>query len=299
MQSIRVLFFLIFSCLLNTSVIGTSVAEEFVSAAERDVNYLWEVKKSGKASILYGRSSVSDKRINELTTQEQSYFDDASVFCVEVIPNNQAKNEMTQIMLLGKDESLSNILGNAFFGQVAYELEAHSIPPVVSERLKPWAAMALLGQPVADPQDGSSVDDLYVQSVRQNKALCSLESFSDQLGIFEQLSLYEQVLLLKEAVHFLPYVRSVHEETVDAYLKGDIDQLVKLSNHLVEEDNKELTMFMKDQLVGQRNRRMLENMKPFLEQGGVFVSISVLHLPGDLGLLALLERKGYKISQIK
>ncbi|MBI3774645.1 MAG: TraB/GumN family protein [Gammaproteobacteria bacterium] len=50
------------------------------------------------------------------------------------------------------------------------------------------------------------------------------------------------------------------------------------------------------ELIDARNLRMLERMAPRLKEGKAFVAVGALHLPGDHGLLRLLEKAGYHVS---
>jgi hypothetical protein len=51
-------------------------------------------------------------------------------------------------------------------------------------------------------------------------------------------------------------------------------------------------------LLYRRNLRMAERLSPHLAAGGAFVAIGALHLPGDRGVLALLERAGHRIERV-
>jgi uncharacterized protein YbaP (TraB family) len=43
---------------------------------------------------------------------------------------------------------------------------------------------------------------------------------------------------------------------------------------------------------------MAERMEPYLKQGGAFVAVGALHLPGEQGLLRLLGRRGYTLPAV-
>ena len=45
-----------------------------------------------------------------------------------------------------------------------------------------------------------------------------------------------------------------------------------------------------------RNRRMVDNALPLLEQGCLFIAVGALHLPGETGLLTLLREAGYRLK---
>ena len=47
-----------------------------------------------------------------------------------------------------------------------------------------------------------------------------------------------------------------------------------------------------------RNRTMVQRMAVHLGEGGAFVAIGALHLPGETGLLSLLAAQGYRITQV-
>ena len=47
-----------------------------------------------------------------------------------------------------------------------------------------------------------------------------------------------------------------------------------------------------------RNRRMLRNAMPYLEEGRVFIAVGALHLPGEHGLIGLLREAGFELSPL-
>ena len=45
-----------------------------------------------------------------------------------------------------------------------------------------------------------------------------------------------------------------------------------------------------------RNLRMVARSLPILRDGGAFVAVGALHLPGDTGFVSLLRDKGYTVT---
>jgi uncharacterized protein YbaP (TraB family) len=43
---------------------------------------------------------------------------------------------------------------------------------------------------------------------------------------------------------------------------------------------------------------MLERMEKRLQEGNAFIAVGALHLPGDKGLLKLLQARGYRVSAL-
>jgi len=43
---------------------------------------------------------------------------------------------------------------------------------------------------------------------------------------------------------------------------------------------------------------MAERMEPWLKQGGAFIAVGALHLPGEQGLIRLLRQRGYSVRVV-
>ena len=43
---------------------------------------------------------------------------------------------------------------------------------------------------------------------------------------------------------------------------------------------------------------MVKRMEPVLKKGNAFIAIGAMHLPGDGGVLDLLNKENYKLSRI-
>ena len=59
-----------------------------------------------------------------------------------------------------------------------------------------------------------------------------------------------------------------------------------------------LTEIFQKRLIIDRNQRMVERMHKRLEEGNAFIAVGALHLPGEKGILRLLEHRGYRVRSI-
>jgi uncharacterized protein YbaP (TraB family) len=55
---------------------------------------------------------------------------------------------------------------------------------------------------------------------------------------------------------------------------------------------------MSSRLISDRNRLMVERMSGILDQGAAFIAVGAMHLPGEDGILNLLESMSYRIRRI-
>jgi hypothetical protein len=53
-----------------------------------------------------------------------------------------------------------------------------------------------------------------------------------------------------------------------------------------------------EKILYQRNERMLERVRPYLEQGDTFIAVGALHLPDKRGLLEMLEQEGHTLTVV-
>jgi uncharacterized protein YbaP (TraB family) len=51
-------------------------------------------------------------------------------------------------------------------------------------------------------------------------------------------------------------------------------------------------------LLTERNVRMAARMQARLKEGGAFVAVGALHLHGENGVLAELERRGWRVTRV-
>jgi uncharacterized protein YbaP (TraB family) len=52
-------------------------------------------------------------------------------------------------------------------------------------------------------------------------------------------------------------------------------------------------------LLDERNQAWVPKLAPELNKGGLFIAVGALHLPGEQGLIALLQAEGYKLKPLK
>jgi uncharacterized protein YbaP (TraB family) len=78
---------------------------------------------------------------------------------------------------------------------------------------------------------------------------------------------------------------------------GEILPVIDASHILTPQESAEDDE-MTRQLLGARNKIMVERMSALLDSGGAFVAVGALHLVGKGGLIALLREAGYNVTAI-
>jgi len=259
---------------------------------------LWKISRPGAApSYLYGTIHSEDAGVIALAPAVESAFNDSRRVILEVLLDTDAMAAGSAALLMTDGRRLSEIVGKPLFEQTAAALLSRGIPEVVAEHMKPWAAATALAMPA--PETGVVLDMVLFQRAQQaGKQLHGLETIAEQLEVFEGLPLDDQVALLRDAVEQFAGIDALHAELLAAYERQDLAAMMAINETAMATGDQRLAREFQRRLIVDRNKRMVERMEPYLKQGGVFVAVGALHLPGEQGLLRLLGRRGYTLTAV-
>ena len=259
---------------------------------------LWKIERDGvKPSFLLGTMHSEDERVLKIPPEVQRVFDGSSSFTMEVVLDTQAIMETAQAMVFNDGGDLKTVLGSALYNKIVPLMAQHGVPEMVLSTFKPWAVFLTLSMPPG--RTGVFLDAaLHDAAVAQKKAVHGLETVQEQLGIFDRLTVAEQAQLVGDAVKHAGELKAVFEEMIHVYLKRDLAGLQALNEKYTSSDDAKLEQKLMAELIDARNLRMLERMAPRLKEGKAFIAVGALHLPGDRGLLRLLEKQGYRVSAV-
>lgn len=280
---------------LLASIAVPLAAAETSTAFDRGL--LWKIEgTNGKTSYLFGTIHSDDPRVTQIPPPVQDAFDRSATFTMEMIAGGDAFLEMAERMFFNDGRTLSDVLGAALYAQTETVMRERGLPTADLARKKPWAVVMLLSTP--KPRTGLFLDlTLQMQAALQNKSTYGLESMSEQLAVFDELPMPDQIALLKGTLAMRDQLDQQLEAMIEAYIARDLVRLMEVA----EEHNADSAAVhdkLMQRLLTRRNHRMAERMAPRLKEGGAFIAVGTAHLPGDEGVLALLQARGYRISRV-
>jgi len=283
----KVLFGLLFLFLSPAAVSGSV-----------EPGLLWKIEGRGQnTSYLLGTIHSEDARVLDYSEQLLSALSASPVFAMELVPNLPTLMELTQLMHYQDSTRLEQVTGAKLFAKISARLAAYGIPASMVSNMKPWAAAMTLSVP--PPETGMFMDfSLSLRAAGQGARVTALETLQEQVGFLEGMDLEDQLFLLRQAVDEADQMDQQYEQMLDAYLSRDLNRLQEAANQQMATTSKRLADYFQTVGIDQRNEQMLERLLPLLKDGGVFVAIGALHLPGDKGLIRLLRRSGYQLSAI-
>lgn len=259
---------------------------------------LWEISRPGAApSYLFGTIHSEAPGVVELDPAVENAFTGSRQVILEVMLDTNALVAGSAALLITDGRRLSEIVGKPLFEQAAAALRSRGIPAAVAERMKPWAAATVLSTPV--PETGRVLDTALFQRARQaGKQVHGLETIAEQLEVFEGLPLDDQVALLRDAVEQFAGIDALHAELLAAYKRQDLAAMMAINEAAMQTGDRRLAEKFQRRLIVDRNHRMAERVETYLQQGGAFVAVGALHLPGEQGLVRLLEERGYAVRRV-
>ncbi|WP_119462666.1 TraB/GumN family protein [Rhodospirillaceae bacterium SYSU D60014] len=265
---------------------------------------LWRIEAAGVAdSYLFGTFHATDRDIVTLPTPVAEAFARCDDLAFESVLDTAAKRQMTEAMLLDGGQSLDRILGPDRFGAFAAAARDHGLDPEHLKGVAPWAVMWMLSLPpeeLARQVNGAKVLDerLQAEGAARGKEIHGLETVPEFLAVFDGIPLAEQGRLLDATVALHPKVREIFARMKRAYLARDVASILALTFEVQGGADPQAAQSFMDRVITQRNHRMAERLVPLLGDGNLCTAIGAGHLPGDEGVLHLLEAQGFRVERI-
>ncbi len=117
------------------------------------------------------------------------------------------------------------------------------------------------------------------------------------LSALESLSMADQLIILKDTICNHEKIIEDTENLIQLYLNGDLAGMVAF-NQQAHYDEAVFKRFMQNILYN-RNIRMLARIERVFNQGDVFVAVGASHLADQKGLLNHLSQKGYNVTLVE
>ena len=281
---------LVLLCLLAAT--GTAAQGRFESGL------LWRIERPGSTpSYLFGTMHSDDPGVVDLPAPVRKAFDQADAVTLEVTLDPESLLALTQALMMSDGATLDTLLGPGLYARAVEAMAGYGIPDSMVARMKPWAVAVTLMTPPT--QTGVVLDHmLYRKALADGKPVDGLETVAEQVGLFDSLTIAEQIDLLRDTLEHLDDIEQMLADLHQAWLQRDLARLVAINAAALRDSDPQLATLFNQRIILDRNRRMAERLDSRLHKGGHFIAVGALHLPGEQGLLELLEQRGYRLTRL-
>lgn len=265
--------------------------------------FLWRLTPPPKASYLLGTMHLPDPRLAVLPPTLERALVECEVYFGEIPLDAVTQSRLAAAFMIPGGRTLGDLLPSDLHARVEREWTSRELPFAPFDRMKPWVVsvqvtlldrFALLAQ--QPPLDSA----LYARAEADGKEVGGLESITEQLAVFDELTPAEQVALLRDTIDQLDRYRRERRdptaELVAAYVSGEEARITRLLDE--DFDPKDpLDVKIRQRLFTARNARMAERIAERLRATPArahLFAVGAGHVVGADGLVARLERAGFQ-----
>ena len=263
---------------------------------------LWRIAGETNSIYLLGSIHLLREQDHPLPGVIDTAYDDADVIVME-IDMDDADPVYTQAAFnragVRQDETtLRDLRGEEAFGAASEAAAAINIPLDLLAKSEPWLAaitveLMLLYRIGFDPALGVEMT-MTQRAAADGKPIEGLETIDEQLAFLDGLPLDAQREMLLQVLSEGAAMSESIDDLIEAWHHGDT---ATLEDALL--DSTAGLDALNEVLVNSRNRRWVETISTWLEdERDYLIVVGALHLVGEQGVPALLEKRGFGIHQL-
>ena len=274
--------------------------------AKSQIAYKIEGNGLKEPAVIFGTHHLAPLSVIDSVKGAREAFDEASRIVGEIDMTQgpmQIQMAMQQHIAAPADSTLHDLLPAAKWNALNESFKSLAPMPGMDLELlngmKPMAvtivALGIVSKEMPDHNPAEQLDSYFqTEGAKAGKKIIGLETVDEQATL-----LYDFTPVAEQAEALVKVLENPSEEMKsaremnEAYAAQELDRLVALS-----EAQSANAAFMKA-LVNDRNAAWAEKLPAIMAEGPVFVAVGALHLPGENGLLKMLENKGYKVTPLK
>lgn len=282
------------------------------AATENSDALLWKIEREGTPpSYLFGTVHLTDVRVTRFSPAMERALGEAKTIALEVSDLSETATasviaKSAPLVMFTDGQRLDRLLSDAEYETAKGIIVRSGMPADFAALLKPWIVTMILS--VSDcertkVQRGERVLDMKIAEFGNARGMpvIGLETIPEQLAALADVPETQQLNMLRASLKFADRTDDLMETLVRLYLDRKISAAMPFQIALAGKVGigDEAFAGFQQKLLVERNQRMSIAAGPLLDQGGVFIAVGALHLPGKAGLVSILRQSGYKLTPIE
>ncbi|MEH6756817.1 MAG: TraB/GumN family protein [Parasphingorhabdus sp.] len=293
------------------AVIGLSACSNAPEPAPLDLitegkPALWKItgSKPEQVGVAYmlGTIHILPKGVNWRTPLLESALGKSDRLVIEVLGLEDTQNAakiFSKLALSPGQVEIDKRVKPSLRADLDAIIDKSKIPEFALNRMESWAAALSLASAQTNnlglDADEGVEKNLVAQFGKLKKPVEGLETIEQQLGYFDSLPEALQREMLTSVVEEAADTKDSFEKLFNAWLTGDVDTIVALSNGGILEDP-----ISREKLLVARNQDWADQLDKKLQSSGTsFVAVGAAHLVGPDAVQNMLKKRGYKIQKIQ
>ena len=288
------------------------------SAVAANAQLLYRISGAGlgKASYVFGTFHIASAQFAEKAAGVRQALDETAQVYGEIkwddmtspdslkamqaamtLPGGQTLRQALKPETYQKlDKTVTELMGVGLGNPVVEQQLGRFKPAVLTTQLQ----MLMYMKNHMGEFDPTNTIDQYFQTQAKNNGepVGGLETLSFQAGLLYGGDLKRQTTLLECLLDNAEYYTQLIERMGTAYYAQDINTLHDIMDEKLSATC-DATPEEKAELIDNRNKRWAEKMPAIMAERPTLFVVGAGHLPGQRGLIALLQEKGYTVEAVK
>jgi uncharacterized protein len=260
---------------------------------------LWEISGKGlrQPSYLFGTMHILCAEDARLSSNLKKIIKECKEIYFEIDMDN-----MTELMgamkylRMNDGIKISDLLTAEEYERVKdyFEKNRTMLPLSMMNRFKPYFVSSLIGEKMMVCEKKNGMEEMIMRESKQyDKVIKGLETTEFQASIFDSIPYNKQAKDLLAYIDSIDTYRQITLEMIDVYRKQDLESM----DELMKKSDPGIESYM-DLLLYNRNRRWVTLMPSVMQEGSVLFAVGAGHLPGEQGVIKLLQAKGYTVKPL-
>lgn len=265
---------------------------------------LWRIERgAAPPSHVMGTIHITDPRVRDLPAPIREAFEASEQAAFELLMTPEECQAIGEMRVPGESKSLAKLVDRETYDKAVALAARYGIPATAVDRIPP-GALAVLFQTPPDEFRRRSEGDLFLDlwliqwAYDLGMRVVALEKLEEQLALFDEAPSRDQAEILREVLAQLEEEPDALEKLIENYLDGNMTPAYQRLEAMARDGNDPDAARFKEAFLDARNRTMVDRMIPLLERGKAFVAVGALHMPGEEGILHLLEQRGYRVTRV-
>lgn len=315
----------------DAAVLATKIIDKIYEGEDAgSKGFLWKVQKGGNTVYMLGSIHVANNNIYPFSKEIMEAYEKADALGVEVrLSDQEGLKAFANSQVYVDNSVLKDHISKDLYEKVMKAVKKLGVSEEKIEVYKPWA-LANTFTTLATTSGKNNVStaeavdlgiDNYFMQIAENekKPISELEGYKEQGDLFDHFSDKLQEYLLNSSLDVFnssgeanttesksenlgaQLVEQWLNQWKDGDIKGFSESYVPQKQAVDEEHPEEIKEYNKA-FFTDRDKKMSEKVEQWLKQSGnhtTFVVAGSGHFVGDTGIVALLQAKGYQVTQIK
>lgn len=268
----------------------------FLLSINCEAQLLYKIEGKGlqTPSYIYGTIHIMPKKQFAISEAITTALKECESLVMEVDINMDLKTQMdaAQRSLLPNGKTIADITSAENAKKIRQfcvdSLHWKESKYVRMSRLTPFFLTSIILQDLIGKSKSFEVE-LNKLAEKNKMSTLGLETIQMQMDLVNEVPYEEQIKLLLEG---LTTNNSEYNTMLNCYLKQDLNKLGELMN------DAELSPEFNANFLVKRNQNWIPQISKMVQEKPIFIAVGAGHLPGEQGVLNLLQEAGYTVTPI-